>query len=52
MNEAIDELKDEFKDLYPEESNIETKNTSKIYKLIPILNYCFRMSTSIMYRNV
>jgi transcription-repair coupling factor (superfamily II helicase) len=40
----------EFKDLYPEESNIETKETSKIYKLIPILNYCFRMSTSISER--
>jgi transcription-repair coupling factor (superfamily II helicase) len=30
MNEAIDELKEnEFKDLYPEESNIETKEYVK-----------------------
>jgi hypothetical protein len=42
-NEAIDELKEnEFKDLYPEESNIETKEYVKDL-LIPILNYCFRM---------
>jgi hypothetical protein len=42
MNEAIDELKEnEFKDLYPAENNIETKEYVKTFKSILILNCCF-----------
>jgi hypothetical protein len=44
--------RNEFKDLYPEESNIETKEYVKDLQIDTDFDYCFRMSTSIMYRNV
>jgi transcription-repair coupling factor (superfamily II helicase) len=41
MNEAIEELKEnEFKDLYPTENNLETKEYVKTCKSKLILNCC------------
>jgi transcription-repair coupling factor (superfamily II helicase) len=53
MNEAIEELKEnEFKDLYEEENDIETKEFVKDFKLILILNCCFQMNTSTTLRTI
>jgi hypothetical protein len=52
MNEAIEELKEnEFKDLYPEENNIETKEYVKTCKSIQILSCYSLMNTSIILVN-
>lgn len=53
MNEAIEELKEnEFKDLYPEENNIDTKEYVKTFKSMPILSFYSQMNISITFRNV
>jgi transcription-repair coupling factor (superfamily II helicase) len=52
MNEAIEELKEnEFKDLYPTENNLETKEYVKTCKSKLILNCCSLMNTSITLAN-
>jgi transcription-repair coupling factor (superfamily II helicase) len=52
MNEAIEELKrNEFKDLYPTENNLETKEYVKTCKSKLILNCCSLMNTSITLAN-
>jgi transcription-repair coupling factor (superfamily II helicase) len=49
MNEAIEELKEnEFKDLYPEENNIETKEYVKDLQIDTDLSCYSLMNTSIL----